>query len=1233
MSFFRSLFGSLRRGGSRQGKAPRGAARPRLALEALEDRRLLSFAAPVAFDLPGAPTAVATGHFEGNNAPLDLATANANGTLSVLLGKGDGTLLSPINLSVGGSPTAVAVGNFRNNGVQDVVTANGNGTVSVLLSNGNGTFQGPETIAVGATPEGVAVGDFLGNGRLDVVTANSNGTVTVLAGNGDGTFQAPIASTVGDGLTSVAVGDFNGDAKPDLAVGTGTGLDVLLGNGDGTFQVKSKVPFLVDPSVPDLTEAVTAVEVGDFRGDGKQDIVANASGNLDVLLGNGDGTFQGPVGLNVGPVAVDSLALGDFTGDGKLDIVTSNPAPPSSGGPTLSVLAGNGDGTFQAARITNVGEAGNALAAGDFRGDGKLDLALANASVASNVTVFLGNGDGTFATAPSAPAGNVFPSAVAAGDFTGSAKPDLVTTGIGGNAVVLLNNGGGTFRTGPTLPVSGSPDAVAVGDFTGDGHQDVAVGTEAGQIDVFLGNGDGTFQAPLVVNLGTNHAITALAAGDFNGDGRLDLAAASAQTGQVTVLLGNGNGTFQAGEVITVGGTPEGLTVAALTGDGRLDLVTADRSGGVAVLLGNGDGTFRSTAPVPLSGDVTAVAVGDFFGDGKKDLAVTTLGHQGASSAVSVLRGNGDGTFQAPVTFQLGVALPAALAAGDFFGDGKLSLAIDNSLANTVSVFRGNGDGTFQAPVKLLLDSQGAEPAALVTGDFNGDGKLDLAATDFLTNDVSVLLNTSPPPSTAAPAATATSLAADTASAVFGQPVTLTATVTSSGGTPTGTVTFRDGGTVLGAVAVGPTGLATLVVPFGVGSHSLTASFAGTPPFTASTSAALAETVNRAATTTALAVDEIAGPSVVQFTATVAAVAPGAGLPTGTVTFLDGTTVLGTGTLDQNGQAFLLLESGLAPGTHSLTVSYVGDGNFLTSTSAATVETVAAPAATATALSASVPSSVFGQPVTLTASVTSPAGTPSGVVTFFEDGNVLGSATLNGAGQATLTVAPGVGSHALTASFAPTGAFAASTSAAVTESVSRAATATALSASLSSVVTGRSVTFTATVAAVAPGAGTPAGTVTFKDGNVVLGTVAVGAGGKATFTTSFSAVGGHTVTAVYSGDSNFTASSQAVTEQVSAAAAPAPSTTALVASANPARVGQAVTFTATVSGSPGAGTPTGTVTFMVGNVVVARVRLNSRGQASLAGHFSVAGTYTVRAVYSGDSNFTASSRSITEQVN
>ncbi len=246
---------------------------------------------------------------------------------------------------------------------------------------------------------------------------------------------------------------------------------------------------------------------------------------------------------------------------------------------------------------------------------------------------------------------------------------------------------------------------------------------------------------------------------------------------------------------------------------------------------------------------------------------------------------------------------------------------------------------------------------------------------------------------------------------------------------------------------------------------------------------------------------------------------------------------------------------------------------------------------------------------------------------------MLGSAPLDTSGRATLPTSLFVGTHSLTASFFGVSGFAASTSAAVTVTVSRAATTLTLGSSVNPAVTGQAVTFTARVAAVAPGAGRPTGTVTFKDGSVILGTVAVGTGGTATFTTSFAATGGHAITAVYSGDPIFVGSSQALTEQVNAAPTRKATTLALFASANPVVVGQAVTFTATVRDPTGTGTPTGTVTFFVGNTVVARVTLDANGQARIRGFFSVAGLFTIRAVYSGDANFDASSQSLTEQVN
>ncbi len=1224
-----------------------------LGLTALEDRTLPSFAAPQVLDLGAAPKAVAVGHFEGTSAPADVVAANADGIVSVLLGDGHGGLQDPIHISLGGQLDAVAVGDFLGNGLQDIVAANADGTVSVLLSNGDGTFAAPETFPVGASAVGVAVGDFLGNGKLDVATANGNGTVSVLPGDGKGGFGSAVTSQVGGTLTSVAAGQFNSDGKTDLVVGASSSLSVLLSNGDGTFTVTTTVPFFFVYAGLHIPVAVRSVAVSDLRGDGKQDIVALASGSggslpgtasstVDVLLGNGDGTFSTPTGVSTGAASVAAIVVGDFNGDGKPDIATSNIAPPNfTGGPTLGVLAGNGDGTFGAAHLQNFAESATALAAGDLGGDGKLDLAVAG----DGVTALPGNGDGTFATTPSVPTGIVLPSAVAAGVFTGSGKPDLVTTGVGGNAAVLLNNGDGTFRPGVTLPVSGSPDAVVVGDFTGNGHQDIAVGTEGGELDVFLGNGDGTFGNPRVVNLGSNNSINTLVAGDFNGDGRLDLAAGSnllsgqTQTGLVTVLLGNGDGTFRAQPAVTVATSVSAVAAADFNGDHRLDLVATSRFGVVTVLLGKGDGTFGSPAATTVSGDVTSVAVSNFFGDGKLSLAVTNLGHVGASSSISLLRGNGDGTFGGPITLPIGVALPTAVVAGDFFGDGKQDLVVSDSRADLVSVFRGNGDGTFQAPLSYFLDTSATQPGSLVAGDFNGDGKLDLAATNAVTNDVSVLLNTTPPPGNAAPVATATSLSADLTSAVFGQPVTLTATVTSTGGTLAGTVTFRDGTTVLGSVAVDPNGQASLVVSLGVSSHSLTASFAGVAPFTASSSTALTVTVHQAATTTTLVVSALAGGpfglSFTFFTATVAPVAPGAGLPTGTVTFLDGGTVLGTGTLDANGQASLELMTALAPGTHSLTASYGGDGNFQASTSAATVETVNAPAATATALAASTTAAVYAQPVTLTATVTSPGGTPTGTVAFFVDGAVAGFGFVNAGSVATFTVALGVGSHSLTATFQGNSSFAPSSSAAVSETVSRASTTTALSASVSPVTTGKPVVLTAVVAPVAPGNGVPTGKVTFKDGNVVLGTARLDAGGKAALSVRFSTTGKHTITAVYPGDANFAGSSQTITEQVSAQRphkATTKALTALAASANPARVGQKVTFTARVRGPVGTAAPTGTITFFIGDKAEATVALDATGKARWTRHFRVAGTFAIRAVFSGDSHLAGGSRSLLEQV-
>ena len=348
--------------------------------------------------------------------------------------------LPAVNYNVGSSPGCVALGDFNGDGKADLVVGNYfSNSVSVLLGKGDGTFQtGVNSNA--SAPTSLAVADFNGDGKADLVVGNDyeGYFVSVLLGNGDWTFQAAVNYEIGSIHTyTVAVGDFNGDGKADIVVANlGAGpipgdLSVLLGNGDGTF--KAAVNYTTYAAGSPF-----AVAVGDFNGDGKADLaVANLYGNnVSVLLGNGDGTFQAATNYNVG-TAPFSVAAGDFNGDGKLDLAVANSGSSPARG-NVSVLLGRGDGTFQAAVNYNAGISPRAVAVGDFNGDGKADLVVANGgSSGTNVSVLLGNGSGTFSAAVNYNAG-AFPADVAVGDFSGDGRSDLAVANINGNNVSVL---------------------------------------------------------------------------------------------------------------------------------------------------------------------------------------------------------------------------------------------------------------------------------------------------------------------------------------------------------------------------------------------------------------------------------------------------------------------------------------------------------------------------------------------------------------------------------------------------------------------------------------------------------------------------------------------------------------------------------------------------------------------------------------------------------------------------
>lgn len=1141
------------------------------------------------------------------NAQIYTGLANAinagvltlNGDVTVDGTNGTPAITGTLDLGPANRTFTVTAGNVNLYGVVQGTHALIKAGAGTLTLNYNVTYNDPAAVNINAGTMYFDSGSTIDESSTAGITVSSGATMWTV---NVGTVSVPV-SLVGSGVGSVgALHDTsNGDKLTDV---------VLAGN----------VSIGADYSSPGLTISSALTDGGSAYSLTK---VGNGILNL-----SGTNTYTGGTTVSAGELyvlgsitgAVQTTTSGELGGSGTVGNATT------SGGTVGAGQTANWDPQIENYSSLTLDSTAtfSAQVLGATPGPGGYDQVVVSGAVALNsATLSLP----TYGLPANVVTMDLIKGATSlTGTFNGLAEGGVVTIsgydfkityagGTGGHDVVL--NRVVPTTTSVAIPTNSSvfsqPDTFTATVTTTQGN------TPTGTVTFYSGTtnlGTGTLSGNSatvttdILPVGSD-PITAVYNGDTN-----DLTSNSNSTPVTQIVIQDNSAssvttsaaTTVFGQSVTFTASVTASSPGAGVPTGTVDFYDGTTLLGSPTLDASGNATFTTTALSTGSHDISVSYIGDsgFFKSNSSTIIQTV---DQATSSVALVTSNASTTYGDSVTF---TATVAAVSPGAGTPSGMVTF-----YDGATSIGTGTLDGTGTATLTTSTLDAGSHS---ITASYVGD-------TNFTTSTTA----TATIQGVAAMGTMTTLVTSPLTSAEFGQSVTLTATVAQASGTniPTGTVTFYDGMNLIGTGTLDSTGKATLTTStLAKGAQLLSADYAGVTDFTTSTSSTqsytislapptidLTSTTNPAATNESIVIDVTVAPPYV-----------GAATPTGSVTFYNGVTQIGTGTLDLNGAATITIPP-LSSGTYPITVQYAGDTNYQAETSSAL--SLSVEKATVTTLAPVGGPITYGQSETFTATVVplnADLATPSGTVTFYDGTTALGTGTLNLSGTATFTTgALAAGSHTIKAVYGSDSIFAMSTSATGTLVVNQSGTSTALAMSAASPSFGQSVTLTATVAPVAPGAGTPTGTVSYYDGASLLGTGTLSSG-VATLTMSDLSVASHSITAAYNGDPNFQASTSTARSE---AVVRASTSVGLFSSDTGPTYGQSITLTATVGAvAPGAGVPLGTVTFYDGTTAIGSATLSgSPATATLSIGTLDAGARLITVLYSGNADFTGATSS------